>query len=103
MYCMSCPHCPHCNSQLGNVPPPADADESISDTMRLQAYCRQAGITILPAGLIRDSDAARLMGLASKTLKNRRSMHDPSLPQFEIRAGRALYSLVSIAAWMASS
>ena len=100
---MSCPHCHHCNPQLVNAAPPADVEEAISDTMRLQAYCRQAGIRILPIGLVRESDAAILMGLASKTLKNRRSMHDPLLPKFEIRGGRALYSLVAIAAWMARS
>jgi len=90
--------CPHCGGSLpANSPEP---DDSALELTQLRLYCVQAGIRILPVGMVRERDAAALMGLAEKTLKNRRSLDDPKLPSFEIRAGRALYSLASLAAWM---
>jgi len=94
---MSCPHCPHCN-QLAAIPSPEDDDGALN-LMRLRAYCDETGIPILPGGFVRESDAASLMDLKPKTLKNRRSMRDPMLPLFEMRRGRAVYSLASIAQW----
>jgi len=71
--------------------------------MRLAAECERRRIWTSPDLRVRESDAADLMGLSPKTLRNRRSLQDPALPDFQLRGGRALYSLASILAWMASS
>ena len=66
----------------------------------LHDECRRRGLWISYDGRLKEKDAADLMCLAPKTLRNRRSMMDDNLPGYEIRKGRALYSIVSIAAWM---
>lgn len=93
---MSCPHCPHCNPDLMVKAPQDDA----IDGLRLSEECRRRGYWISPDGRVREHDAAELMGLKPKTLKNRRSLEDPNLPSFEIRAGRALYSITSLSEWL---
>ena len=99
---MSCPHCPHCNPDLARVAA-LEPDGLEATVMQLRAHCIQSGIPVLPFATVREEDAAKLMNLRPKTLKHRRALDDPSLPSFEIRSGRALYALASIAAWMGRS
>ena len=73
------------------------------DAVLLRAECERRGTWISPDGRVRERDAAILMGCSAKRLKNRRAELDDRLPSFVKRNGRVLYSLVSIAAWMAKS
>ena len=94
---MTCPHCPHCNPELVAAPP--TNDDGVLDERRLRAHCITVGISLLPGGMVWEADAAVLMGVRPRTLKNRRSLRDPALPRYEIRgkARRAVYSLAAIA------
>lgn len=91
--------CPHCHRPY-DEPPVDPVDEGLGRAEMLRAACKLRGVWISPDGFVRECDAADLMGVTPKTLKNRRSLHDPKLPAHEKRAGRTLYALASIAAWM---
>lgn len=96
---MTCPHCPHCNLQLIKEDSAVQAEDHGANAHRLRSYCRAMGIPILPVDLVREHDAATLMGLAAKTLRNRRSDLDPTLPSHIKRGRTTLYFITSIAAW----
>lgn len=90
--------CPCCKGS-GHV---ADAEDAIAARLdELKAYCRDRGAYVSPEGMVREPVAAELMGLAPKTLTNWRS-NGKALPYIK-RAGRPLYSLGVIAAWLAEN
>lgn len=95
--------CPLCGGTWvpAEVPPVLSEDDP--DVISLHEECRRRGYWISPDGGIREKDAADLMGLAPKTLRNRRSLLDNSLPAFKIRNRRALYSITSLAEWLRSA
>ena len=87
--------CPHCNG-TGLLQPSRAA---LLDLMR--TACRDRSIWLSPDDRVREADAATLVGLQPKTLANRR-YEDAPIP-FVMRAGRPLYALADLAAWMASA
>jgi hypothetical protein len=76
------------------------ADEGTAEVPRVREECERRGYWISHDGRLRERDAAELMGLAQKTLRNRRALKDPNLPAFVKRRGRPLYSIASLAAWL---
>jgi hypothetical protein len=90
--------CPTCGRP--HTDPPSDPDEATQLLAALRFTCVERGIWVSPDHRVRERDAADLMGYRPKTLRNLRALNDPKLPEFEIRAGRALYSLAAIAEWM---
>lgn len=81
--------CPAC----GQLLPQADPVE------QLREACRSRGVWLSYDDRVREADAADLIGLTVKTLRNRR-YQDAPLP-FVMRLGRPLYALTDLAAFMA--
>jgi len=65
----------------------------------LRATCRERSLWVSPDGMVRETEAADLIGWQTKTLRNRRYADAP-IP-FTMRAGRPLYALSDLAAWLA--
>lgn len=83
----ACPHCHGTGVQLPANPHVLRAD--------FERACIERGIWVSPDGKVRESDAAGLIGLSPKTLRNWRHA-DRRLP-FTTRAGRPLYALDDLA------
>ena len=82
--------CPHCNG-TGYV----SEAEPVEITADLERACVERGIWVSPDGRVREADAADLIGMAAKTLRNWRYV-DRRLP-FVTRSGRPLYALADLA------
>lgn len=92
---MNC--CPTCNRPFVDPAPAPDA------VTALRAACQFRDIWVSHDGRVREADAATLMGLAAKTLRNRRCALDPNLPAHITRNRHPLYSLASLAEWLESA
>jgi len=94
---ITCPHCQRTfNRGVGAT------DGRAVETLDLRQECERRGYWISHDDRLRERDAAELMGLRPKTLRNRRSLKDPSLPVFVGRRGRPLYAISSLAAWLST-
>lgn len=82
-------HCPQCGCCLQS---PVDLAGSVE---ALRTVCRARGYWLAPDDRVREDTAAELLGIAPKTMKNRR-YEGAGLPHV-IRAGRPLYALADIA------
>lgn len=91
---MAC--CSRCGG-TGQEPGPSPSD--LAETLRLA--CIERGIWVSPDGMVREGDAAGLIGWQPKTMRNRRYADAP-IP-FTTRQGRPLYALDDLADWLAGS
>jgi hypothetical protein len=85
--------CPHCQG-TGHLP-------TVNPVEQLREMCLERGMFVSHDGMVREADAAALMGLAPRTLTNWRA-NGRALP-FVKRAGRPLYALTDVAAWIAEN
>lgn len=76
---------------------PGHSSGDILETLR--AACIERGTWVSPDGMVREADAANLIGWQTKTMRNRRYTDAP-IP-YATRRGRPLYALSDLATWLA--
>lgn len=98
--------CPHCGGPLDIIAPKATRREPMEersspelqaqiDVLFLRAKCKILGLSVSADDHVREADAAKLIGRAKKTLRNRRAAV-PLLPSIH-RNGFVEYALADIA------